>query len=152
VVFFVLCLSILRPGEESKPFEPPEYRAAGYTLEAAHPTGPEISPQDAGSVATRWEGEQMIISVSATVPARVTVPLNSFPAWVVTDAGGRQVPARAETPARLLSFDVPRGEVQFVARRIMLPEERLGWWVSSIAALLVVAGTLFSRRTGLSPR
>lgn len=152
VVFFVLCLSILRPGEEYKPFEPPEYRAAGYTLEAAHPTGPEISPQDAGSVATRWDGEEMVITVSASGPARVTVPLNYFPAWVVMDAGGRQVPARAETPARLLSFDVPRGEVQFVARRIMLPEERLGWWVSSIAALLVVAGTLFRRRTGLSPR
>lgn len=155
LVFLLLCLKGVYAGPEDqasfRPREAQEYRAAGYSLNAPHPAGPEIMPRDAGSVTTRWEGEEMVITVSATRQARVTVPLNYFPAWIVTDDAGRDVPARAETPARLLSFEVAPGEGRFVARRIMLPEERMGWLLSLGAALLVLAGTALTALRKLRP-
>lgn len=134
-----------------RPAEPPEYRAAGYAVGTIDPAGPVVLPEDAGTVETRWQGEEMIITVSAVKDARVVVPINYFPAWVVADMAGNTVPTEAATPSRLLSFAVTAGDGSFAARRMTLPEERLGWWISLIAALLILAVILFTRRTAPSP-
>ena len=43
---------------------------------------------------------------------------------------GTPRPGCCRHPARLLAFDVPPGDASFMARRITLPEERLGWLIS----------------------
>jgi hypothetical protein len=148
-VMFIAILVAAKDHQFTIPSEPLEYRAAGYLSGAIDPTGPLVVPPEAGAVQTSWQGEKMMITVSADRDARVVVPINYFPSWVVSDAQGNAVDTAAETPSRLLSFEVKPGESQFIASRILLPEERTGWLVSLAAAVLTAAAavlTLLQRR------
>ncbi len=152
----MIVVQVQANGGQFRPHEPLEYRAAGHVADAIDLAGPVLEPQFAGAVMTRWEGEEMIVTVSATQAARVLLPINFFPAWVVSDAAGNAVTAEPATPARLLSFEVPPGETSFVARRVMLPEERAGWLISLFAAALLCAAIAIPfmggfRRNGALP-
>jgi uncharacterized membrane protein len=82
------------------------------------------------------------LEFQVTAPGRVTIRRAVFPAWRVTREG-REV---GLVPGTLIAFDAEPGRYRI--ERVLLPQERIGGWLSAFAALALAGLTAWAARGG----
>jgi hypothetical protein len=92
---------------------------------------------EANSWMLAWE-------ISGAQPARLRLPIFFFPAWGVT-IDGKPVAAAADPATGLITVDLPAGAHRVTAHWTRLATERIGFVISCLAALMLVAIALVGR-------
>jgi len=75
------------------------------------------------------------VEVESDAPTTVTVKRFFFPSWHLDPA----LPLSASEPFRLLSFSAPAGNHIYALQRSPLPEEKIGWTISGLSLVLLLA-------------
>lgn len=82
--------------------------------------------------------------IVASAPVSVRLPILAFPAWSVT-VDGKPVALVADDAAGLMLVTLSPGEHRVSATWSALPAQVVGWWITGIAVLALLA-TLAARR------
>ena len=82
------------------------------------------------------------IEVEGDVPATITLRRFFFPAWRLDPA----VPLAASDSLRLISFTAPAGRHLYRLQRVALLEEKIGWAISGLSLVLILAWAADVRR------
>lgn len=119
--------------------EPPEYLPSGVAQYRGSGRVPlSVVPPLAGSAAVTWDRGAAQVTVTASRPALVVLPIHFFPAWTISREG-TPIAAAPSGRRRLLSFVAAPGTNQYLVTRHMLREERIGW-MASLGGLLLTLG------------
>lgn len=78
---------------------------------------------------------EMRVEIDSNEPTEVVLRRFFFPAWRLNDG----ISIAPTSPLRLVTFALPAGSTRATLHRIALPEERWGWIISGISALLLLA-------------
>jgi hypothetical protein len=149
----VLCPVLMKSGQAlGRALATPDY---AESIEINMPDAPEYLPRgylksteaideipDPGAYAHL----PLASTIHVTEPGTVTLRRAAFPIWRVVDAAGHEVP----THGPLLGFEAEPG--RYRVERVTIWQERIGAWISFIAALVVAvvaAGPLFAKRDAL---
>jgi hypothetical protein len=123
---------------------PPSFHAPGVVNYEARPdfrpyAGPLVRGAASG-VTLRQDGT---VSLEATAPGPIVIRRATFPAWQVTH---NEAPVTLK-PGTLIAFDAEPGRYEL--KRIVLPAEVIGGWISAGSALGLAGFTIwmFRRRT-----
>jgi hypothetical protein len=84
----------------------------------------------------------LTIEIESEAPTIVVVRRFFFPAWHVTPMT-QIVPT---DPLRLVSFTAGAGQHTYSLQRVALPEEQIGWAISGLSLVLLIAWSVLRRR------
>jgi hypothetical protein len=138
------------------PADAKEYEPAGYPQSAEGRyadlnLGPvkrlaEVSCLPPGSICRAHDGQfgAVTVELASEVPTTVVVRRFFFPYWQLDPS----LPIVATDPLRLVSFRSPAGHHVYRLRRVAVPQEKVGWAISGLSLLLLLAwARLASLRT-----